>query len=107
MLGDIEKDYKEADLMAIGFLFSGKYTIPKTISPIPIDVSVGLSLAPDLLCFLNSDRYLEFRSSLDFFIVTNGAIILGYRYIKVRLDDSHGQWEMSDGVLFVGFQIRY
>ena len=107
VLGDIEKDYKHGDLMAIGLLFSGKYTIPETISPIPIDISVGFSLAPDPLCFLDSNRYLEVRTSLDFCIVKSGAIILGYRYIKVRLDDNHGQWEMSDGTLFVGYQLRY
>lgn len=105
--GNVEKDYKDGDLMAIGFLFSGKYTIPETISPIPIDVSAGFSFAPDPLCFLDSDSYLEVRTSLDFCIVKNGAIILGYRYIKVHLDDDHGQWEMSDATLFVGYKIRY
>ena len=107
VLGNIEKDYKDGDLIAIGFLFSGKYTIPESISPIPIDVSVGLSLAPDPLCFSDSDSYLEVRTSLDFCVVKNGAIILGYRYIKVHLDDDHGQWEMSDATLFVGYKIRY
>jgi len=107
VLGNIEKDYKDGDLMAIGFLFSGKYTISETISPIPIDVSVGFSLAPDPLCFSDSDRYFEVRTSLDFCIVKNGAIILGYRYIKVGFSDDHGNWEMSDGTLFVGYQLRY
>ena len=107
VLGNVEKDYRDGDLMAIGLLFSGQYTIPETISPIPIDISAGFSLAPDPLCFKDSDRYLAFRASLDFCIVKNGAIILGYRYIKVRLDDNHGQWEMSDGTLFVGYQLRY
>ena len=107
VLGNIEKDYKDGDLMAIGFLFSGKYTIPETISPIPIDVSVGFSLAPDPLCFSDSDRYLEVRTSLDFCIVKNGAIILGYRYIKVHFDDDHGKWKMSDKTFFIGYQLRY
>ena len=107
MLGNIEKDHKDGDLMAIGLLFSGKYTVPETISPIPIDVSVSFSLAPDPLCFLDSDRYLEVRTSLDFCIAESGAIILGYRYIQVRLDDNHGDWEMSDETLFVGYQLRY
>jgi hypothetical protein len=107
VLGDIEKDHKDGDLMAIGFLFSGQYSIPETILPIPIDVSVGFSLAPDPLCFSNSDRYLEVRTSLDFCIVKSGAIILGYRYIKARFDDNRGKWEMSDGTLFVGYQLRY
>ena len=105
--GNIEKDYKDGDLMAIGLVFSGKYTIPRSISPIPVDISAGVSLAPDPLCFLDSDSYLEFRTSLDLCIVKNGAIILGYRYIKVRFDDDHGRWKMSDKTFFVGYQLRY
>ena len=105
--GNIEKDYKDGDLMAIGLIFSGKYTISRSISPIPVDISAGVSLAPDPLCFLDSDSYLEFRTSLDLCIVKNGAIILGYRYIKVRFDDDHGRWKMSDKTFFVGYQLRY
>ena len=107
VLGNIEKGYKDGDLMAAGLLFSGRYTIPETISALPIGVSVGFSLALDPLCFKDSDRYLEVRTSLDFCIVKNGAIVLGYRHIKVRLDDNHGQWEMSAGTLFAGYQLRY
>lgn len=107
LLGNIEKDNKDGDLMAVGFLFLGKYSIPETISPIPIDVSVGFSYAPDSLCFLDSDRYLDFRTSLDFRIVKNAAIILGYRYIKVRFDDNRGRWEMSDDAVFLGYQLRF
>ena len=105
--GNIEKDYKDGDLMAIGLIFSGKYTIPRSISTIPVDISAGVSLAPDPLCFLDSDSYLEFRTSLDLSIVKKGEIILGYRYIKVRYDDDHGRWKMSDKTFFVGYQLRY
>lgn len=107
LLGNIEKDNKDGDLMAVGFLFLGKYSIPETISPIPIDVSVGFSYAPDSFCFLDSDRYLDFRTSLDFRIVKNAAIILGYRYIKVRFDDNRGRWEMSDDAVLLGYQLRF
>jgi len=107
LLGNMEKGYKEGDLMAVGFLLSGKYTIPEIILPIPVDVSAGFTFAPDPLCFSDSDKYLEFRANLDFYIITSGAITLGYRYIKARFDDNHGKWEMSDGRLFVGYQLRY
>jgi hypothetical protein len=107
VVGNIERDHTDGDLMAVGFLFSAHYPIPPTISPIPIGISAGASFAPDPLCFLDSDKYLEVRTSLDFRIVKNGAIILGYRYIQVRLDDNNGHWEMSDATLFVGYQLRY
>jgi len=107
VLGNIEKGNKDGDLMAVGFLFLGKYSIPETISPIPIDVSVGFSYAPDSLCFSDSDKYLDFRASLDFHIVKNAAIILGYRHIKVRFDDNRGQWEMSDDAVFIGYRLKF
>ncbi len=107
VLGNIEKGNKDGDLRAIGFVLLGKYSIPETISPIPIDVSVGFSYAPDSLCFSDSDRYLDFRASLDFRIVKNAAIVLGYRYFKVQFDEKSGHWEMSDDAVFIGYQLRF
>ena len=107
VLGDIETNDKDSDLVAIGLLFSGKYTIPETFLPLPLDISAGVCFAPDPACFSDSDTYLELRTSIGLGVVTNGAIILGYRYIKVRFDENQDQWEMSDGTIFVGYQIRY
>ena len=107
VLGNMEKGYKDGDLMAVGFLLSVKYTIPEAISPIPVDVSAGLSFAPDPLCFSDSEKHLELRTSLDFHIIKSGAITLGYRYIKAHFDNNYGQWAMSDATLFVGYKIRY
>lgn len=107
VLGDMEKGYKDGDLMAVGFLFSGKYAIPEIILPIPIDVSAGFTFAPDPLCFSDSEKYLEVRTGLDFHITKSGAITLGYRYIKARFDNNYGQWETSDGTLFVGYRMMY
>jgi hypothetical protein len=107
VLGNVERDQKEGDLMAVGVLAEARYPIPQTISPIPIEVSGGVSFAPDPFCFSDSERYLEVRTSLDFRVVENGAIILGYRYIHARLDDDQGQWKISDAVFFVGYRLRY
>jgi hypothetical protein len=107
VLGDLEKDHKDGDLMAVGFLLSVKYSLPQTISPLPIDISAGASFSQDPLCFLDSDKYLELRTSIDFRIVESGAVVLGYRYLEVRLDDNNGHWDMSDATLFVGYQLRY
>ena len=105
--GNMEEDGRDGDLMAIGLMLTGKYVIPEDILPLPVAISADFSLAPDPLSFSDSDRYLEFRTSLECFIVENGAINLGYRHIKVRLEDNRGQWEISDETLFIGYKIRY
>lgn len=107
LLGNMEKGYKDGDLMAVGFLLLGKYAIPEIILPIPVDVSVGFTFAPDPLCFSDSEKYLEFRTSLDFHIIKSGIITLGYRYIKAYFDNNYGQWDMSDGTLFIGYRMLY
>ena len=107
LLGNMEKDYKDGDLMAVGFLLLGKYVIPEIILPIPVDVSAGFAFATDPLCFSDSEKYLEFRTGLDFHIITNAIITLGYRYIKADFDNNYGQWDTSDGTLFIGYRMMY
>ena len=107
LLGNMEKGSKDGDLMAVGFLLLGKYAIPEIILPIPVDVSVGFTFAPDPLCFSDSEKYLEARTGLDFHIIKSGIITLGYRYIKADFDNNYGQWDTSDGTLFIGYRMLY
>jgi hypothetical protein len=107
LLGEVEEHRKDADLMAIGFLLSGVYEISKTVSPIPIEVSASVCVAPGPLCFLDSERYREIEAGLGFRVIENGAILLGYKYIKVHIEDHHQHWNMSDDSLFLGFRLKF
>ncbi len=107
LLGEVEKDHKDGDLMALGFLLSAAYEIPKTVSPIPLEVSASVCTAPDPLCFRDSERYLETRASVGLYVVENGAIVLEYRYIKVRIDDNPKDWDMSDSAVSFGFRLGF
>ena len=107
ILGDIDTNDKDSDLSAVGVLFSGAYRIPEVFLPLPVDISAHLCFAPDPFCFSDSETYLEWRTSIGFGVMKGGALILGYRYIKVSFDDNQDQWEMSDGAIFLGYQFRY
>jgi len=107
ILGNMEEGVKDGDLMAVGFLLAGKYAIPETILPIPVDFTAGFTYAPDPLCFSDSERYLEIKAGLDFHIISSGIITLGYRYIKADFENNYGKWDTSDDTLFIGFRILY
>ncbi len=107
LLGEVEKDHKDGDLMALGFLLSAAYEIPKTVSPIPLEVSASVCTAPDPLCSRDSERYLETRASVGLYVVENGAIVLEYRYIKVHIDDDPKDWDMSDSAVSFGFRLGF
>jgi hypothetical protein len=103
----VEKDQKDSDLMALGFLFSAAYKTPNTISPIPLEISASVCTAPDPLCFWDSERYLETRAGVGIYVVGNGAIVLEYRHIKVRIDDDPKNWNMSDKAVSFGFKLGF
>ena len=107
LLGNMEEGVKDGDLMAVGFLLVGKYTIPEIILPIPVDFTAGFTYAPDPLSFSDSKKYLEFKTGLDFHIIRSGIITLGYRYIKADFENNYGKWDKSDGTLFIGYRILY
>jgi hypothetical protein len=105
--GEVKRDKKKGDLAAVGVLVSALYRIPQTISPLPMGVSVDASFAPEPLCFSDSERYLDVRTSLGFRVAKNGEILLGYRYIRARLDDNKYKWNTADGTLFIGYRLHY
>jgi len=105
--GEVERDQKKGDLTAVGVLVSANYRIPQTISPLPIGVSAGVSFSPEPLCFSDAERYIDVRTSLDFRVAKDGEILFGYRYIRARLEDNQGKWNISDATLFVGYRLHY
>ncbi|MFW6146828.1 MAG: YfaZ family outer membrane protein [Thermodesulfobacteriota bacterium] len=107
VLGNVEKGSEEADVMALCFLFEGTVTVPETLLPIPVDLSLDAAMAPDPLCFLDSDRYLDLKASLDFRIIRNAAVLIGYRYVETRVEQGSDNWEMSDGTIFIGYQLKF
>ena len=107
LIGEVEKNHKDSDLIAIGFLLSAAYKTPKTISPIPLEISASVCTAPDPLSFRDAERYFETKASVGIYVVGNGAIVLGYRHIKVRIDDDPKNWDMSDKAVFFGFRLGF
>ncbi len=105
--GEVEKDRRDGDLLAVGFLLSAAYEIPEIALPIPVEVSASVCAAPRALCFLDSETYLEIGTSLDFHIVKNGAIVLGYKQLKVHIHEHHRHWTMRDDAVFIGLRLKF
>jgi hypothetical protein len=107
LLGDIEEDRRDGDLAAIGFLLSAAYEIPKTVSPIPVEVSTSVCVAPGPLSFLDSERYGEIGIGVGFQIIENASIVLGYKHIKVHIHEHHRHWTMRDDAVSIGLRLRF
>jgi hypothetical protein len=107
VLGELERDQKKGDLSAVGIMVSARYPFPQTISTLPLGISAGASFSPEPFCFWDASRYIDLRTSLDFRVTNNGAILLGYRFIRTRFEDNREKWNISDERIFVGYRLRY
>jgi len=105
--GEVEVGPEEYDLGAVSFQVLGEYDLRGRATNLPITISASFSLAPEALCFRDSNRYMEFSAALYFYVVENGAIGVGYRSFNARFDDPPGEVEKDDDSLFIGFRLRF
>ena len=107
LLGEIEFDNIDGDLGAIGFLLSAIYDIPKTVVTIPLQISAEVTVAPEPLCFIDSDKYVEIKAGLGIHILENAAIIVGYKHIDIHFDKGFANRKMSDDIISVGYRLSF
>ncbi len=98
---------------AAGFLFS---TI---IELIDFDLyyggNAGLDLlgeicySPSPMAFGDTDSYMEGRLALGVNILSNrrGAILVGYRYLKVDFEDDYKAFDLEDDGAYFGFRLTF
>ena len=106
-VGEVEVGAKEFDLGAVSFQALGEYDLRGKSTNLPITISASFSIAPEALCFSDTNQYREFFAALYFYIVQDGAIGIGYRNFEARFDDPSGEVKASDDSWFVGFRLRF
>jgi hypothetical protein len=107
LLGEVEIRDKDFDLRAISFLVIGEYDFGKVFFNFPMNASLSFSIAPDPLCFSDTDRYIEFYAAIYLYIVKSAAIGIVYRTFEARFDDPSGKVEESDDAVLLGFKLRF
>ncbi len=107
LVGVAEINNKDFNLLAISFLAVGEYDFRNDFPGLPIVVSASISMAPRTLCFLESERYLEFTSAVYVYLLKNGAVVAGYRSISARFEKSSDEEKKSDDGLFFGFKLSF
>ena len=107
LIGSVEKDPDEGDIGAIGFFGSVAYILSERISPIPIEISASVCLAPGVLSLSDMDNYQEIKAGIGVYIVENAAIVLSYQYYDIHMDNDPGEWKMKDGVALIGLELTF
>ncbi|NVM22189.1 MAG: hypothetical protein HWN68_10475 [Desulfobacterales bacterium] len=107
LLGQTKIDSKEFDIGALNFLITGEYDFRVDSSNLPVSASASLCWAPESLGFADTERYVEFTFSVYAYVVSNAAIVAGYREIEARFSDDPDNKTKSDSALFVGCKLVF
>ena len=97
----------EYDLAALCFHFLGKYDFRKrATSTLPISAAASFSVAPGVLSFGNTERYTEFKITVNFHINKSAAVLVGYRTEQARFINSI-EVDLDDDDVFFGFKLSF
>lgn len=106
-LGSVNKGSRDGDLGGIGFFGLASYTLSERISPIPIEFLGSLTYAPELLSFIDLEKYWDLRLGIAIHIVEQAAIVVDYRHFSIHMDEDPGKWKLDEGAFNFGIEISW
>lgn len=106
VLGETEIYNRDYDIGAICFQFLGGYDFRKNTTRLPISITANLSISPKMLSFLDTEKYMEFTSAVNFHINAYAAAFVGYRIIDIEFDEPVEE-DLDDKTIFGGIKISF
>lgn len=108
VLGTAERTGPDSNLINLGFMIAASYDLSDAFPAyiVPLTVSASYTISPQPLCFNDTKEYQEFTADLDWKIVNNAAINVGYRHLVMKFD-SPVHWQKTDNAGFVGFKFFF
>jgi len=107
ILGDAEESGFSGDVGAIPFTGYIGYTFPRRVMPMPLEVFGGLSWAPEVLSFRDTEEYISYRLGVGVGIMQNASIRAEYEYYDIDFEEGPGPWNMDDGVFRLSLIMRF
>jgi hypothetical protein len=107
VLGEAEDGKDDYDLAGLGFVVLGEYDFRKVYYNFPIVVQSDVTFAPTTLAFGDTDDYTEFDLRVKGYIVQSAALVLGYKKIIINFDQGSDDYELSDDILYFGFEFWF
>lgn len=107
VVGRAEEGDNEGDMAAFAFTGAAAYRLPEYVSPIPIEVWMQISGAPEPLCFRDMESYFDFKTGVSFFIVESAAAVVSYRNHTFEMEEGREDYDIRDDTFTVGLQIEF
>jgi len=107
ILGDAEENGFSGDVGAIPFTGYIGYTFPRRVMPLPLEIFGGLTYAPEVLSFRDTEDYLSYRLGVGVGVMQNASVRVEYQYYDIDFEQGPGSWNMDDGVFRLSLVMRF
>lgn len=105
--GEVTALPMDPNLSSVGFSAKSNYTILQDELGFPLVWGVQLTVSPQPLSFDETEKYWSFRTNLDFNILQDSGITLGYRYRDADLEKRGLDTSYEEGSVFIGFKLSF
>ena len=107
LLGQAELSDEDYDIASIGFSLLGEYDFRKIYINFPVLIYAELSGSPEPLSFSDTTGYMDFNTGIRAYLVRSAAIVVGFRALKVDLEDSNASDELTDEAFYIGLRLTF
>lgn len=107
IVGDAKENRFSGDLGALAFNGHVGYLFPMRVIPIPLEVFSGVSYAPGVLSFRDTDEFISYNLGIGLRVMKNASVIFEYSAFDVDMESGPGPWNLDDGVFRLGLAMRF
>jgi len=97
----------DPNLSSLAFSAKANYTLLRDRLTFPLVLGVQLNLSPEPMSFDDTEKYWSFRANLDFNILRNSGITVGYRYRNADLEKKWLDKTYTEDSVFIGYKITF
>lgn len=107
ILGTADEGAYSGDMGAIGFSGMANYLFPTNMLPIPFEIFCGVTWAPELLSFMDTETYTEYTIGAGVRIIKNASIILSYTNYRAEMESGSSPWVLNHDNMMIGLAMRF
>lgn len=107
IMGDVEERGFSGDIGAIPFTGYVGYTFQRNVLPLPLEIFAGLSYAPKMLSFRDTEEFLSYRLGAGIEVIRNASVRVEYQHYDIDMEQGPGRWNMDDSVILVSLVMRF
>jgi hypothetical protein len=107
IIGDAEENRFSGDVGALAFSGQVGYVFSPNNIPTPLEVFAGLTYAPEIMSFRDTEDFLAYYFGIGVRIVQNASIILKYSAYDVDMEAGPGEWDLDENAIRLGLVMRF